>query len=307
MKLTDQVIATLRKIAGEENVLFNEPMKYHTTFKIGGNADIYITPALKDFPEIVYLLSREQIPFQIIGNGSNLLVSDYGIDGAVISTHAWNDVMVQDDIIQAQAGAMLSKVANTALKHGLAGMEFAAGIPGSFGGAVYMNAGAYGGEMKDILTSVTVYHNRDVKKISISECLFGYRSSIFQQDNYVILSAAISLQKGDCSDIAASMKELAGRRQEKQPLDMPSAGSVFKRPKGYYAGALIEQAGLKGFRIGGAAVSEKHCGFIVNCGGATARDVMDLVAVIKEKVKENSGVELEEEIRMIGRRQNSKG
>lgn len=307
MKLTDQVIATLRKIAGEENVLFNEPMKYHTTFKIGGNADIYITPALKDFTEIVHLLSREQIPFQVIGNGSNLLVSDYGIDGAVISTHAWDEVTVQDNIIQAQAGAMLSKVANTALKHGLAGMEFAAGIPGSFGGAVYMNAGAYGGEMKDILSSVTVYHNRDVKKISVSECLFGYRSSIFQQDNYVILSAAISLQKGDYGDIAASMKELAGRRQEKQPLDMPSAGSVFKRPTGYYAGALIEQAGLKGFCIGGAAVSEKHCGFIVNCGGATARDVMDLVAVIKEKVKENSGVELEEEIRMIGRRQNSKG
>ncbi|MCI9626133.1 MAG: UDP-N-acetylmuramate dehydrogenase [Clostridia bacterium] len=305
MKLTDQVVATLRKIAGEENIRLSEPMKLHTTFKIGGNADIYITPDLKYFPEVVRLLSKEQIPYQVVGNGSNLLVSDYGIDGAVISTHGWDDISVEGDVLRAQAGAMLSRVANTALEHELAGLEFAAGIPGSFGGAVYMNAGAYGGEMKDIITSVTVYHNREVKEISGSECRFGYRSSVFQKDAYTILNATMKLRKGAAEQIAATMKDLARRRQEKQPLDMPSAGSVFKRPEGYYAGALIEQAGLKGFQIGGAAVSEKHSGFIVNCGGATARDVMELIAAVKEKVKANSGVELQEEIRMIGRRQNS--
>lgn len=306
MKLTDQVVATLRKIAGETNVRLSEPMKLHTTFKIGGNADIFITPNLKDFPEVVRFLSKEQIPFQVIGNGSNLLVSDYGVDGAIIATRGWDDISIEGDVVRAQAGAMLSRVANTALEHGLSGMEFAAGIPGSFGGAVFMNAGAYGGEMKDIITSVTVYHNREVKEISGSECRFGYRSSVFQQDAYTILSATMKLQKGDGAKIAATMKDLAGRRQDKQPLDMPSAGSVFKRPEGHYAGALIEQAGLKGFQIGGAAVSEKHSGFIVNCGGATAQDVLNVIAAVKEKVSEMSGVELQEEIRMIGRRQNSK-
>ena len=306
MKLTDQVVATLRKIAGETNVRLSEPMKLHTTFKIGGNADIFITPNLKDFPEVVRFLSKEQIPFQVIGNGSNLLVSDYGVDGAIIATRGWDDISVEGDVVRAQAGAMLSRVANTALEHGLSGMEFAAGIPGSFGGAVFMNAGAYGGEMKDIITSVTVYHNREVKEISCSECRFGYRSSVFQQDANTILSATMKLQKGDGAKIAATMKDLAGRRQDKQPLDMPSAGSVLKRPEGYYAGALIEQAGLKGFQIGGAAVSEKHSGFIVNCGGATAQDVLNVIAAVKEKVSEMSGVELQEEIRMIGRRQNSK-
>lgn len=306
MKLTEQVVATLRKIAGEKNVSLGEPMKLHTTFKIGGNADIYITPEMKDFPAVIRLLSQEQIPYQVVGNGSNLLVSDYGVDGAVISTRGWDNITVEGDTMRAQAGAMLSRVANTALNHGLTGLEFAAGIPGSFGGAVFMNAGAYGGEMKDVISSVSVYHNREIKEISGSECRFGYRSSVFQKDAYVILNATMKLQKGSGAQIAATMKELAGRRQEKQPLDMPSAGSVFKRPEGYYAGALIEQAGLKGFQIGGAAVSEKHSGFIVNRGGATAQDVMELIAAVKQKVKETSGVELQEEIRMIGRRQNSK-
>lgn len=302
MKLTENTITTLRKIVGETNVRFAEPMKAHTTFKIGGNADIFLTPSLKDFPEVIRVLAREQIPYQMIGNGSNLLVSDNGIDGAVISTRAWDDIAVDGDRMQVQAGALLSRVANTALENELTGLEFAAGIPGSFGGAVFMNAGAYGGEMKDVITSVSVWHNREIKEIAGAECRFGYRNSVFQRDGYVILNATVQLKKGNKTQIADTMKDLSARRRAKQPLELPSAGSTFKRPEGYYAGALIEQAGLKGFQIGGAAVSEKHSGFIVNRGGATAQDVLRLVEAVKEKVLETSGVLLQEEIRMIGRR-----
>lgn len=302
MKLTENTITTLKKIVGEDNVRFAEPMKMHTTFKIGGKADIFLTPNLQDFPEVIRLLAREQIPYRIIGNGSNLLVSDSGIDGAVISTRAWDDIVVEGDRMLVQAGALLSRVANTALEHELTGLEFAAGIPGSFGGAVFMNAGAYGGEMKDVITSVSVWHNREIKEIAGTECRFGYRDSVFQRDGYVILNATVQLKKGNKMQIASQMKDLSARRKEKQPLDMPSAGSTFKRPEGYYAGALIEQAGLKGFQIGGAAISEKHSGFIVNRGDATAQDVLRLVEAVKEKVRENSGVLLQEEIRMIGRR-----
>lgn len=302
MKLTENTITTLKKIVGEDNVRFAEPMKAHTTFKIGGNADIFLAPNMKDFPEVIRLLVREQIPYQIIGNGSNLLVSDSGIDGAVISTRAWDDIAVEGDRMRVQAGALLSRVANTALEHELTGLEFAAGIPGSFGGAVFMNAGAYGGEMKDVITSVSVWHNREIKEITGSECRFGYRDSVFQRDGYVILNATVQLKKGNKTQIADIMKELSARRRAKQPLELPSAGSTFKRPEGYYAGALIEQAGLKGLQIGGAAVSEKHSGFIVNRGGATAQDVLRLVEAVKEKVLETSGVLLQEEIRMIGRR-----
>lgn len=302
MKLTENTITTLRKIVGETNVRFAEPMKAHTTFKIGGNAEIFLTPSLKDFPEVIRVLAREQIPYQIVGNGSNLLVSDGGIDGAVISTRAWDDIAVEGDRIRVQAGALLSRVANTALENELTGLEFAAGIPGSFGGAVFMNAGAYGGEMKDVITSVSVWHNREIKEIAGAECRFGYRDSVFQRDGYVILNATVQLKKGNKAQIADTMKELSARRRAKQPLELPSAGSTFKRPEGYYAGALIEQAGLKGLQIGGAAVSEKHSGFIVNRGGATAQDVLRLVEAVKEKVLETSGVLLQEEIRMIGRR-----
>ncbi len=297
-----KIIQNIISLAGETNVKLNEPMSKHTTFKIGGAADIFVTPETKEaLLEIIGYCKAENIPVTVVGNGSNLLVSDNGIDGVVICTEKINYVILEDDIITSGAGVFLAVVANTAAKMSLAGLEFAAGIPGTVGGGTFMNAGAYGGELKDVIETVTALDNDgNVKVFKNADCGFGYRTSIFG-GGYVILEVTFRLKKGNKEEILDTMKDLAGRRRDKQPLEYPSAGSTFKRPEGYFAGKLIEDAGLKGYAIGGAEVSEKHSGFVINKGGATAKDVLDLVDYIKMQVKEKFGVTLQEEIKLIGR------
>lgn len=284
--------------------LLNEPMKNHTSFKTGGNAELYITPASEDELSAVleYCNSHNIIPF-VFGNGSNLLISDEGISGRpVIHIGKGFDFIrdLDETTIEIGAGANLTTVCKYALGKELSGLEFAYGIPGSCGGAAFMNAGAYGGEMKDVLVSCN-HITLDGKKGSFSgdELDLSYRHSAYSDGGYVITSIVISLAKGDKDEIEAKMKDLIGRRKDKQPLEYPSAGSVFKRPEGYFAGALIEQSGLKGKRIGGAMVSEKHAGFIINYDNATTKDVTDLIAFCQQTVKEKFDVELETEIRMI--------
>lgn len=298
MKIIEKIIS----LAGETNVKLNEPMAKHTTFKIGGKADVFVTPETKEeLLEIIGFCKEEKIPVTVVGNGSNLLVSDDGIDGVVICTEKINYVNLGEDAITSGAGALLSVVANTAAKASLTGLEFAAGIPGSVGGGTFMNAGAYGGELKDVIETVTVLDkDGTVKVFETADCGFGYRTSIFS-GGYVILEVAFRLKKGNKEEILDTMKELAQRRRDKQPLEYPSAGSTFKRPEGYFAGKLIEDAGLKGYAIGGAQVSKKHSGFVINEGGATAKDVLNLVDHIKKQVKEKFGVSLQEEIKLIGR------
>ena len=297
MKIIQKIIS----IAGETNVKLNEPMSNHTTFKIGGPADIFVTPETKEaLLEIIGFCKTENIHVTVVGNGSNLLVSDEGIDGVVICTEKINYVNCENGVITSGAGAFLAVVANTAARDSLTGLEFAAGIPGTVGGGTFMNAGAYGGELKDVIETVTAMDaDGTVKVFKNADCGFGYRTSIFA--GYVILEVTFRLKKGKKEEIIDTMKDLAGRRRAKQPLEYPSAGSTFKRPEGYFAGKLIEDAGLKGYNIGGAEVSEKHSGFVINKGGATAKDVLDLVDYIKHQVKEKFGVDLQEEIKLIGR------
>jgi UDP-N-acetylmuramate dehydrogenase len=280
-----------------------EPMKKHTTFRIGGPADLFVIPdSEKCLTRVVDYCRRSGTPFNIVGNGSNLLVSDEGYRGVIIQIgRNLSDITVIGEQIHAQAGALLSTVAHRALDASLTGMEQVSGIPGTLGGALTMNAGAYGGEMKDITQEVTVL-TADGKIVTLKaqDLQFGYRTSIIQKENMIVLSAVLKLQSGDRDKIQETMNELRGRRQEKQPLDMPSAGSTFKRPEGYFAGALIDEAGLRGYRVGGAQVSEKHCGFVVNKGGATAADVRKLIDDVKQIVYDDSGVILEPEVRMLG-------
>lgn len=284
-------------------ICIDEPMSKHTTFRIGGPADIYIEPATSEVVSLVNLLRNQQVPFLVIGNGSNLLVSDEGIEGVVVSLGKnASEISVDGDIITAEAGAMLSKVANTAYENGLTGMEFAAGIPGSIGGAVFMNAGAYGGEMKDILVSATVLTpDYTFEEWSCEELELGYRHSKIMEEGAIVLSATLKLNAGDKEKIKELMDDLREKRVSKQPLNFPSAGSTFKRPEGYFAGKLIEDAGLRGYQVGGAQVSEKHCGFVVNTGDATCKDVLDLMRDVDSKVYDMFGVHLEPEVRIIGR------
>ena len=284
-------------------ILTEEPMKNHTTFRIGGPADIYVEP---DFPSIIPLiqyLKEQYVPFTMIGNGSNLLVSDKGIEGVVISLGKKSaDITIDGDKMIVQAGAMLSTVANTAADNGLTGLEFASGIPGTIGGAVYMNAGAYGGEMKDVLESVLVLTEDFKQKMMTPEELeLSYRHSSLMENGGYVLSAVIKLQPGDKSEIKAKIDDIRAQRTAKQPLNYPSAGSTFKRPEGYFAGKLIDDAGLRGYTIGDAQVSEKHCGFVVNKGNATASDVLLLMKNVDEKVYSLFGVHLTPEVRIIGR------
>lgn len=278
----------------------NEPMSLHTTFKIGGPAKYFAEIASVEELKAVRRLSDEyKIKALALGKGSNLLVSDEGIDGLVICMgSAFEGIYSEGDEIIAMSGASLSKIAQYALKNSLTGFEFAAGIPGSLGGAVYMNAGAYGGEMKDVVKeSYAVGANNE--DLTVTEHLFGYRTSIYKDSDFIITGARLKLEKGDREQISKTMEELGKKRREKQPIDMPSAGSVFKRPEGHFAGALIEEAGLKGFKVGGAEVSKKHAGFIVNTGFATASDVKKLIEIIKETVYDKFKVMLETEIRFI--------
>ena len=278
-------------------------MRKHTTFRIGGPADFYLCPhSAKEIQKTVAICREEELPYFILGNGSNLLVSDQGYRGVVIQL--WknvSDILVEGCRIRAKAGASLAKIAGEALEEGLTGMEFAAGIPGTLGGAVVMNAGAYGGEMKDILQEALVMDEQgEIFTLKKEELHLGYRTSIIKEKGYIVLAAALELKPGDRKEIKEKMDELKQRRVEKQPLDMPSAGSTFKRPEGYFAGKLIMDAGLRGFSVGGAQISEKHCGFVVNTGKATANDVLTLIREVQKRVRDKFGVELETEVKFLG-------
>lgn len=299
MELVDLLI----EAAGKENVLLNEKMSTHCSFKTGGNADYFITPENSSaLAKVVEILREESMPFFIVGNGSNLLIRDKGIRGAVIHIGKhFSDIEVNGTEIAVGAGAMLSQAAGVALENGLTGFEFAAGIPGSFGGAVFMNAGAYGGEIKQVLTEVTVLtRDMQVKNVSAKSLELGYRTSRVEGDGYIVLNGKINLENGDKVEIKALMADFNERRRDKQPLNYASAGSTFKRPEGYFAGKLIEDCGLKGYAVGGAMVSDKHAGFVVNTGGATTVDILGVINHCKEEVYKKYGIELQCEVRILG-------
>lgn len=285
-------------------VLKDEPMRQHTTFRIGGNARRMACPtSIEELADLMTLLQKYEISYLMLGNGSNLLVSDSGVDQLVIYTGKLDQIEKLDgEVLYAAAGVSLARLAVFARKHSLTGLEFAHGIPGSLGGAVRMNAGAYGGEMCQVVSSVTAWiPGKGVCELSVQEMEFAYRHSCFSEREGVVLAAKLQLVPGDAEEIGAKMEDLIRRRREKQPLEYPSAGSTFKRPKGYFAGALIEQSGLKGVSIGGAQVSEKHAGFIINTGNATCCDVLRLIEHIKEVVLNHTGVVLEPEVEVVGK------
>lgn len=284
------------------SVLQKEPMKNHTTFRIGGPADYYICPKEEETAQILSIAKQCGIEVTIIGNGSNLLIGDGGIRGLVLEIGAgMNEVTVENHTVRAKAGALLSAVSAAAASAGLTGMEFAAGIPGSVGGAVTMNAGAYDGEIKDILYRVKVLTKEGEEKIlSADELELSYRHSCIPENGYLVLSAEFTLQTGEQEEIRQKMAELRDKRMQKQPLEYPSAGSTFKRPQGYFAGKLIMDAGLRGYTVGGAQVSEKHCGFVINRNDATASDVKKLMEDVQQRVMEEFGVMLDPEVKMIG-------
>ena len=291
------------EIFGNNRVLFDEPMSQHTTFRIGGPADVFVMPEnYEQIREVLRLCKEEKLPFFVLGNGSNLLVSDSGYRGVIIQMDRnMEEIRLDGEEIHACAGALLSSVAVAARNASLTGFEFAGGIPGTIGGAAVMNAGAYGGELKDVLKEVTVMTREgEILTIPADKLEMGYRTSIIKTAGYLVLEAVISLKKGDEEKIRAVMKDLSERRTEKQPLDYPSAGSTFKRPEGYFAGKLIMDSGLRGYRAGGAQVSEKHCGFVINAGGATAEDVRTLMEHVIEVVREKYGVTLEPEVKFLG-------
>ncbi len=294
----NSILEELKNITKEDNILLNEPMRNHTTFKTGGTADIIAMP--ESVSELSKML-KLNIEKTIIGNGSNLIVKDGGIRGLVIITTKLNSIKVNGEIIEAECGAYLSKIANVAKDNLLTGFEFASGIPGTLGGAVYMNAGAYGGEMKDVIIETSYIDDKqEIKSLDNLSHEFGKRKSFFTDKNYIILSSKINLKVGNAEEIKSKMKELREARNSKQPVTMPSAGSVFKRPEGFFAGKLIEDSGLKGYKIGGAMVSDLHAGFIVNAGGATSTDILNLIEHIKKVVYDNYKVNLETEVKVIG-------
>ncbi len=309
--LSDALISML----GDGNVRADEPMKLHTTFRIGGAADYYVTPQTeKQVTDVIAFLKKSDIAYIVIGNGSNILVSDDGFRGVVVelgdafgSYEIVQDGMdgmqtgLEDVIVRASAGMKLTRLGNQLAANGIAGFEFATGIPGCIGGAVRMNAGAYGGEFKDILVSAKVIDDTgNIRELSVDELELGYRTSIIAKSNMIVLEAVLRLKKGKPDAIKKNILELAAKRREKQPLEYPSAGSTFKRPEGYFAAKLIEDAGLKGCSRGGAQVSEKHAGFVVNKGNATAKDVCELTDYIKQVVMEKTGVKLELEVVKVG-------
>ena len=321
--MNQEIGKKLLSILKVEQVKKDEPMKIHTTFRVGGPASYFVTPETEEeVAKVIEVCTQENVPYYIVGNGSNLLVSDQGYEGVIIQIYKqMNRVEITENEIHAQAGALLSMIANRAMEAELTGFEFAAGIPGTLGGACVMNAGAYGGEMKDVLESVTVLtgegkiielgrnvletvtvltRDGDVKTLTKDELELGYRTSVIAKKDYIVLSAVIRLENGKKEEIKAVMDDLKEKRITKQPLEYPSAGSTFKRPEGYFAGKLIQDAGLRGFQVGGAQVSEKHCGFVVNKDQATAADVMNLMNQVSDKVYEMSGVRLEPEVKRLG-------
>ncbi len=303
MEISESLLETIKKCFPAEAIMPNEPMSRHTTFRVGGEAGMLLqvsTP--QQLKVMIPLLNEQKIPYFIKGNGSNLLVGDKGYDGIILEIgKEFGNIEVKGNLIVAGAGALMSSIAQEALKNSLTGFEFASGIPGTIGGGITMNAGAYDGELKDIVTKVEVI-NSDGEVISLSneEMNFGYRTSIIKQKPLIVTSVTLSLNNGDSEKIKARMDELAAKRREKQPLEYPSAGSTFKRPEGYFAGKLIMDAGLRGYTVGGAQVSEKHCGFVINKGNATAEDVYELICDVQDKVKARFGVALEPEVIFLG-------
>ncbi len=296
-------IKALREALPEEHVLTDEPMARHTTFRIGGKADVFVLPAsIEELLEVLRLTKRYAVPLTILGNGSNVLVRDGGIRGVVVSFGKPFSHMEREGAhIKAGAGATLGTVSLFAANHALSGLEFAVGIPGSLGGAVFMNAGAYDGEMSRVISGVAaVTPEGEIRRYRAEEMDFGYRHSVFQQNGHIICEIELALAEGEPAAIQEKMAEFTRRRMEKQPLDKPSAGSTFKRPPGLFAGTLIDEAGLKGFSVGGAQVSEKHAGFVINQGGATAADVLALIEEVQRRIEKKNGVRLTPEIRIIG-------
>ncbi len=301
--MNNEIRRSFIKIVGEDNVLADEPMSRHTTFHIGGPADYFLIPeSYEQIRDILKLCREAALPCFILGNGSNLLVSDAGYRGVIIQLFRnMGRITAEGTEIKAQAGALLSGIAAAAKNASLTGFEFAGGIPGTLGGAVVMNAGAYGGEMKDVLKNVTVLTKEgEIVTIPASELAMGYRTSIVKTSGYLVLEAVLSLEKGDPDAIKERMRELTQMRTSKQPLEYPSAGSAFKRPEGYFAGKLIMDSGLRGYQVGGAQVSEKHCGFVINTGNATAADVRRLMADVTRIVQEKYHVSLEPEVKFLG-------
>ena len=278
-----------------------EPHSSHTTFRIGGEATVMVTAeTAAQVIAVKRLCSETETPLLVIGNGSNLLVSDDGFDGVVLRLAA-RETVIDGCLVRAAAGSSLTKLCNDVCDAGLSGLEFAFGIPGTVGGAVFMNAGAYGGQLSDVLRRVTaVTPTGDVVTLEAEGLALGYRHSVFMENGCIVLEAEMELKPGDPCAIRAAMTDYLTRRRDKQPLEYPSAGSFFKRPKGHFAGALIEQCGLKGFAVGGAAISEKHAGFVINLGGATCADVLALGDAVSRTVKERFGVELEREVQLVG-------
>lgn len=301
--INENFLAACREFLQPEQIMVNAPMKEHTTFKIGGPADCLLKPAsLAETQKILQLVQEYDLPLTFVGNGSNMLVSDKGIRGVVVNfADTIDTITVEGTKMTVGAGALLKDVAETAAQHSLAGLEFACGIPGSIGGAVFMNAGAYGGETKNVVKAVkAVTRDGEIKSYTLDELELGYRHSIFQSNGEAIVEVELELTPGREEEIRAGIADFTQRRESKQPLEMPSAGSTFKRPEGYFAGTLIDQTGLKGLSVGGAQVSTKHAGFVVNKGGATAADVLNLIREVQKRVKEAHGVELQPEVRLIG-------
>ncbi|RDY25948.1 UDP-N-acetylmuramate dehydrogenase [Romboutsia weinsteinii] len=299
----EYIYENLLNIIDSNDIKMDEPMKKHISFKVGGPADILVTPRTEEqLKAVLNLIKEKNTPYLIIGNGSNLLIKDGGIRGIVIElSNNFNSFKIEGNKVEVQAGALLSIVGKAVLKEELKGFEFAAGIPGTLGGALAMNAGAYGGEMKDIVKSVRLMDtDGNIFTLTNEEMEFAYRKSIISREDYIILSAEIELEKGNYDEIKATMADFTQRRVTKQPLSLPSAGSTFKRPAGYFAGKLIEDSGLRGLTLRGAQVSEKHCGFVVNLGGANAKDLLDLMYVVKSTVNAKFGVMLEEEVKILG-------
>ncbi|MBQ2900628.1 MAG: UDP-N-acetylmuramate dehydrogenase [Agathobacter sp.] len=292
----------LAELASKEAILENEPMSKHTTFRIGGNADVFVSPKVSQVADIISLAKRYEVPVTVVGNGSNLLVGDKGIRGLVLAFgKEAEDIQLDGRCMTVSAGTILAKAAAEAAKNSLTGLEFAAGIPGSLGGAIVMNAGAYGGEMKDVVVSAKVLTPEcEIIELSREELELSYRHSCIPEKEYIVLEATLELEPGEETEIREKMADFKARRVDKQPLEYPSAGSTFKRPEGYFAGKLIQDADLRGYRVGGAQVSEKHCGFVINAGDATAKDVIQLIEDVKKIVWDRFQVELEPEVKMIG-------
>lgn len=302
MKLTNNIIKQIEEIVGSKNIKLNEPMRNHTSFKVGGPADLLIYPSTYEMiSEVIGLLKEKEVNYYVIGNGSNLIVKDGGFRGVIIDLTHLSDIVIEDNYITAQCGALLSLVARRALSNSLSGLEFAAGIPGSIGGAIAMNAGAYDGEMADVVLSTKVIDdNGEIIELTKEELELTYRNSIVLKRGYIVLETKLQLKKGEEKAIKEKMDDFAERRRSKQPLEYPSAGSTFKRPEGHFAGKLIQDAGLKGRSVGDAQVSEKHSGFIINKGNATAADILNLVQEVHDIVFDMFGVELHTEVRIIG-------